>query len=197
MCSELRPDLLQSELLVFSMKNMSGFQLTFSSNDFSLLSDVCFTERGEVAVGGKLQPAHSSPILCFLPSLIFYMQQFNLLEHGGAFSQLCLVTLVTLLCRDPLTGPCSSPNTCVHLYPFSFMHPVCFTERIRVAIWEPPLVASTFFSFLHAFSSMSVGLTIHSFFAVVTDFFDVTLNYVFRSASCAGSWTPPKKRFPP
>lgn len=83
MCSEPRRDLLQSELLVFSTKNVSGFQLTFSSNDFSLLSDVCFTERGEVAVRGKLQPAHSSPILCFLPSLIFYMRQFDLLEHGG------------------------------------------------------------------------------------------------------------------
>lgn len=127
MCSGPRSGLLLSELLVFSMKNMSGFQLTFSSNDFSLLSDVCFTERGEVTVGGKLQPAHSSPILCFLPSLIFYMQQFDLLEHGGgAFSQLCLVTLVTLLCHDPLTGSCSSPNTCVHLYPFSFMRPMCF-----------------------------------------------------------------------
>lgn len=44
MCSEPRSGLLQSELLIFSMKKMSGFQLTFSSNDFSLLSDVCFTE---------------------------------------------------------------------------------------------------------------------------------------------------------
>lgn len=179
MCSERRSDLLQSEPLVFSMKNMSGFQLTFSSNDFSLLSNVCFTERGEVAVRGKLQPAHSSPILCFFPLFNFRHAAVRLVGTWGgwgAFSQLCLVTLVTLLCHDPLTGSCSSPNTCVHLYPFSFMHPMCFIslpERIRVAIWDPPLVASPFFSpsFICQFSSVSVGLTICTFFAIVADFF--------------------------
>lgn len=61
--------------------------------------DVCFfTERGEVTVGGKPQPAHPSSILCFLCSLIFFVPWQDLLEHGGVFKVVSGYTCNCIVC---------------------------------------------------------------------------------------------------
>lgn len=150
MCSEPQSDLLQSELLVFCMKNMSGFQLTFSSNDFSLLSDVCFTEWGEVAVGGKLQPAHSSPILCFLPTLIFYMQQFDLLEHGGWVEGRGL--------------PVVSSYTCNFIVPLSFNRLLFLSEHLCTPVSVLFYASNVFHLLTRTYQGCNLGTSLSCFY---------------------------------
>lgn len=153
-----------------------------------------FTEWGEVSVGGKCQPTHSTPLnfLCVLTGLVGTWGHFHTY----------LVTCVSIV-TELATGSCSSPYTCM----CSFMHLLCFVfqhEHIRAQIWEPPSFVATVFLFFIALcmSGCMCVFGIKRFYgagtyAFVSVLFDDALSYILRSASCAGSWMPPRKKFPP
>lgn len=98
-----------------------------------------FTERGEVPVGGKRQPAHSTFYPVFsLCSLIFCVWRPDLLRHGGVLTLASRYTCKRIE-RDPATG--SS-------LPFLFVCTLCVPpprpEPIQALIWEPPMFAAPF-----------------------------------------------------
>lgn len=108
-----------------------------------------FTERGEVSVGGKHQPAHIPSCPCFLCSLIFSMLELNLLEHGGVFTVVSGYTCNCIVC-----WPCArllflSEHLCTPVC--ALLCPYCFSS-LNLSVSElqsgrlPRLLLHFFFS---------------------------------------------------
>lgn len=115
-------DMCVVHVLTFGSWNCSSFfikacqnSVSMSSNDFLFFWCLFWQNEEKSQSEVSFIPAHSTSILCFLSSLIFCVQWWNLLEHGGVFTVVSSYTCNCIV-SDPVTGSCSSPNTCVHLY---------------------------------------------------------------------------------
>lgn len=141
----------------------------------------------------------------FLCSLIFYVQAARACRDtgdGGGGRVFTAVSCYACNCivSDPVTSPCPAPNTCAHLcallYASTAFHllksqrPSGSLPRLlrRVSLRVSCVCVSS-----HGPDDAGARVCAfrHGAFLMSCSF------HVLRSASCVGSWTPPRKKFPP
>lgn len=155
-----------------------------SCNDILSFYAVCFTEWGEVSVRGKHQPAYST-------SILFNFLSSGLVETWGCF----LKVGSSYTCNYFVVWPCN--RLWFHLS--HLCTPVC---ALLCSCWVLFSTLNVLELKLLLFCAFRACICVwhNPCFGIMSPHFSsasVDLFYVCRFVSCAESWMPPRKRFPP